>query len=293
MTTDPNPKPRGWGAVRQASQALAEQDRAVRNDRDRTRTEPGSIDAALIKPRQTNTRELDPYHVVDLAESIAALDLLEPLVIDRKNRLLAGGHRLAAVQLLAEPDPAKRSRAWAAIANLAWANDEAAALPKAARAAIDRLAALPARPSLVPVRIIDIDSESDGDAAKAFAIEVAENEKRRDYTKAEVVVLSERLKGAGYRMARGKPKNGERALGPALAVIIGKSERQVRRILGGDDIRTDVLISPKPVSVLLGRLQAAIKAIQDVSGAEKSRLAAVLDAAEKLSAAIAAIEDQG
>lgn len=54
-----------------------------------------------IKPRvATATRPLAAAHVVELAESIAALDLLEPLVVDRHYRLLAGAHRLAALTLL-------------------------------------------------------------------------------------------------------------------------------------------------------------------------------------------------
>ena len=282
---------KGWGAVRQASQSLAAQDATTRAEADRSRSEPGSIDVDLVRPRPTDTRQLDPRHVVDLVESIAALGLLEPLVVDRKHRLLAGGHRLAAMQLLVEADPEKRAKAWATMAQLAWALDDAAPLPKEAQAAIERLRAIEALPDrLVPVRIVDVDGDKDAD--KALAIEIAENEKRRDYTKQEVVALSERLKSAGFRMARGKPKAGERALGPALAVIIGKSERQVRRILGGDDIRTDVLISPKSIPQALGRLQGAITALQNAAtGPQKRRLADVLAAAEKLSAAISALDD--
>jgi len=282
---------KGWGAVRQASQSLAAQDATTRAEADRSRSEPGSIDIDLVRPRPTDTRQLDPGHVVDLVESIAALGLLEPLVVDRKHRLLAGGHRLAAMQLLVEADPEKRVKAWASMAQLAWALDDAAPLPKDAQAAIERLRAIEALPDrLVPVRIVDVDGDKDAD--KALAIEIAENEKRRDYTRQEVVALSERLKSAGFRMARGKPKAGERALGPALAVIIGKSERQVRRILGGDDIRTDVLISPKSVPQALGRLRGAIKALRDVAaGPQKRRLAGVLAAAEQLSAEIAALDE--
>lgn len=286
-----NNSSRGWAAVRQASQSLAAQDASTRARADRSRSEPGSIDIDLVRPRPTDTRQLDPSHVVDLVESIAALGLLEPLVVDRKNRLLAGGHRLAAMQLLVEQDPVKRSKAWATMAQLAWALDDGAPLPKDAQAAIERLRAIEALPDrLVPVRIVDVDGDKDTD--KALAIEIAENEKRRDYTRREVVALAERLKSAGFRFARGKPKVGERALGPALAVIIGKSERQVRRILSGDHIGTDDPISQKPVPQVLARLQSAITALQDVAtGPQKRRLADVLAAAGKLSAAIAALDE--
>ena len=226
------------------------------------------------------------------AAQVVHLGLLEPLVVDRKHRLLAGGHRLAAMKLLVEADLDQRTKAWASLAKLAWVADDAAPLPKEAQATIARLRAIETRPDrLVPVRIVDVDADKDAD--KALSIEIAENEKRRDYTKQEVVALSERLKSAGFRMARGKPKVGERALGPALAVIIGKSERQVRRILGGEDIRTDVLISPKTVPQALGRLQGAIKALQAAAtGSQKRRLSEVLAAAEALNTAIAALSEE-
>ena len=63
-------------------------------------------------------------------------------------------------------------------------------------------------------------------------------------------------------------------------------------VLGGDDIRTDVLISPKSVPQALGRLRGAIKALRDVAaGPQKRRLSGVLAAAEQLSAEIAALDE--
>jgi len=62
----------------------------------------------ILQPAGGRTRPLDPAHVVTLAESIAALGLIEPVVVDRTGTLLAGGHRLAAVKLLVERDPIAR-----------------------------------------------------------------------------------------------------------------------------------------------------------------------------------------
>jgi hypothetical protein len=56
---------------------------------------------------------LSAIHVLNLADSIAALGLLEPLIVDCQGRLLAGAHRLAALQLLAIADPEERVRAFA------------------------------------------------------------------------------------------------------------------------------------------------------------------------------------
>ena len=57
-----------------------------------------------IKPRDADTRPLNPAHVEALAESIVALGLIEPLAVDKQGRLLAGGHRLAAIVQLKESD---------------------------------------------------------------------------------------------------------------------------------------------------------------------------------------------
>jgi ParB family transcriptional regulator, chromosome partitioning protein len=243
MTTDKTPK--GWAAAGKAAKDLAGQDRAVREqaDLERERSHSGWVPLADITARpHGDTRQTAPYHVLDLAESIAALGLLEPLVIDRKFRLLAGAHRWVAAQLLAIADPEERVARWAGIAAIAWPCSD----PTVEQlATFERIRSLPAsvQPAKVPVRIVDVDAEAEGE--RAFAIEVAENEKRRDYTKVEVEALAERLSKAGYRISRGKPKAGERALGPALAVIIGKSERTVRRILTDE---SESPLAQKPAS---------------------------------------------
>jgi ParB family transcriptional regulator, chromosome partitioning protein len=150
-----------------------------------------------IIDRVTDTREIKPQHVEDLMQSIAVLGLLEPLVVDSRRRLLAGGHRKAAISLLREQQPREYAQHFP---------DE-----------------------LVPVRILDFDADVDADLA--LQVEIAENELRRDYTAAEVRVLAERLKASGYVDPKGRPALGERALRPALKVIIGKSLRTVQRYL--------------------------------------------------------------
>ena len=275
MSTEKSPK--GWAAVGKAAKDLAGQDRVVREqaDLERERSKPGwmGLDAITARPHG-DTRRVDPGHVLDMAESIAALGLLEPLVVDRRLHLLAGAHRWEAAKLLATADVEKRAAQWAALASIPWPCSE----PTAEQLiAFDRIRALPLSPvpAQVPVRIVDIDAEAEGE--RAFSIEIAENEKRRDYTKLEVEALAERLSKAGYRMSRGKPKAGERALGPALAVIIGKSERTVRRLLGGDeDIRPSDLISD-PLPAALRRLGSALVAVREAAkGPAKRKLEALL-----------------
>jgi ParB family chromosome partitioning protein len=153
-----------------------------------------------------DTRPLNPAHIEALADSIAIVGLIAPIAVDSRGRLLAGGHRRAAIALLREQDPESYAKQFPA--------------------------------GQVPIRRYDFDSETEPD--KALAIEATENEKRRDYTPAEVRAIADRLRAVGYRDAPGKPRKGEKALRPALELIIGKSIRQVRRYLNDtSDISAD------------------------------------------------------
>lgn len=148
-----------------------------------------------------DTRPLNPQHVEELADSIAAVGLIQPLAVDNEGHLLAGGHRRAALEMLA----------------LEQADKFAELFPK----------------GLVPTRVFEFSAATEPD--RAIAIEAAENEKRRDYTPTEVRALAERLVEAGYRSTKGKPKKGQKALQPALMVIVGKSRATVQRYLAGDN----------------------------------------------------------
>ncbi|MBW4474783.1 MAG: ParB/RepB/Spo0J family partition protein [Stenomitos rutilans HA7619-LM2] len=153
-----------------------------------------------IKPRDADTRPLNPAHVAALAESIAALGLIEPLAVDKQGRLLAGGHRLAAILQLKETDLKTFKQHFA---------------------------------TGVPVRVMEFDATAE--PSRALEIEIAENEQRRDYTPSEVRAIAERLRQAGYKDGKGRPKAGEKALAPALQTIIGKSRRTVMSYLAGEE----------------------------------------------------------
>lgn len=171
----------------QAAAAKVEQERAQRT----------KIPLAQIHPREADTRPIRPEHVADLADSIAALGLIEPLVVDCKGVLLAGAHRLAAIQLLKEASPEAYTQQF---------TDD-----------------------LVQVHMMTFDAENEPE--RALQVELAENEKRVNYTRDQIERLAERLRTLNYREIRGRPQEGEKALGPALAVAIGVSTRYVRKIL--------------------------------------------------------------
>lgn len=200
------------------------------------------------------SRALDASHVVDLAESISALGLIEPLALDQERRLLAGGHRFLALRLLALSPEAR-------------ADLVRTLLGPVAADLLERLEALPVLVDPVPVHLLPFDSKSD--SATALAVEIAENEKRRNYTRLELHGLADTMRRAGFRDAGGRPKKGERALVPALSVVLGKSEKTVRRMLAGEDgeTRTNVQVSGDKLAAAEDRrLLAALERWKDRRG---------------------------
>lgn len=176
---------------------MSSQDQVAAKRAEQTRTLRTTVLLDQVKNRSEDTRELNEVHVASLVESISVLGLLEPLVIDIKNRLLAGGHRLAALHVLREEDVETFLKLF----------------PE----------------EQVPVRVMPFDAFEEPELA--LQCEVAENEHRRDYTPNEVKVLAERLKRSGYSHGKGRPSKGKKPLLPALEVIIGKHTRTIQRYL--------------------------------------------------------------
>ena len=73
--------------------------------------------------------------------------------------------------------------------------------------------------------------DADAEPERSLQVELAENEKRVNYSRDQIEQLAERLRSLNYRDIPGRPKAGEKALGPALAVAIGVSARYVRKVL--------------------------------------------------------------
>ena len=190
------------------------------------------IPALSISPRSTDTRHVNAAHAVDLAESIAVLGLLQPLGVDTAGHLLIGGHRLAALQLLLEPLPLARRKTFLAQCGHPDAEKPPEDLTKLA----DRVAMLGQDPlgdsplkDKVPVQVLDVTGKN-GDGL-ALAVEAAENNLRRQYTSKEIVALAKRFEAAGYKTTVGNPKAGEKTKLNLLAAAVGKSKRQIQRIL--------------------------------------------------------------
>ena len=177
-----------------------------------------------------NTRPLTPKHVFTLAMTIHELGLIEPIVIDRDGRLIAGGHRLMAMKLLQiETRSSTIQRLKRVIKEELGVRDA-----DQAHRELDQLREdLPSEPSIdpqrIPVRVFNFDSSQDID--RALEIEISENSHRRDYTSKEILRLYELLLSKGYTDQRGRPREGSRAAKPMLATLIGRSVRTVKRKL--------------------------------------------------------------
>ena len=186
-----------------------------------------------IIARQSDLRVLRPSHVKDLAASIATVGLIQPPAVDVKGRLLAGEHRRAALALLRAVSGSVEAVAeeWSELE----AEDHARIAAGWKHHGFDKG---------VPVRRMPFDAEED--RALALAVEATENEKRTDFSKEEVREVVEKLKAAGFRATVGRPKKGEKALSPQLAIIFGKSQRQVFNYLA--ELRGDTDDTPKPAT---------------------------------------------
>lgn len=200
---------------------------------------PQIVKTHAIRLREgENTRKLSAAHVVALAESMAVLGLLEPLVLDTRGRLLAGGHRLAALQLLDIEDPSQRQTEFLKRID----NSESAIETKGVGKLEERLAAIdnyrrPACPTgEAPVLVIDVrDGAGEKRNELALAIEVAENSSRRPYTAREVQELAARLKAAGYKADAGRrKKDGMPTVKSVLQVALGRSQRTIERLIRGE-----------------------------------------------------------
>lgn len=209
-----------------AAKGMSEKDRAHEEKEENIRQQSATFPLSDIKDRPGgDTRSLRLEHIVSLAESISALGLLEPIVIDKNGFLLAGGHRLAACRLLnatakkktklleemRESDPRSVTEELEErLEELNWSRSK------------EEL-------RLLPVRVMDFDASKDADLA--LAVEAAENTQRKDYTAKEVFRIYQKLLNAGYTDKPGRPSKNEKAAKPAVAMVIGRSLKTVNRML--------------------------------------------------------------
>ena len=169
-----------------------------------------------IAPRvDGDTRPLNQQHVSDLAESIEILGLISPLTIDQEGKLLAGGHRRAALDLIAEQSPERFAEHFS---------------------------------EGIPVYRLDLRSEEA--PIEALQVEIEENTQRRNYTADEIRQAAKRLEAEGFEKLKGRPREGQRSLKQALQRIFKLSDRRIQAILNDqpDQANSPPLITKRVIS---------------------------------------------
>ena len=195
---------------------------------------------ALIQDRRDgNTRELLPEQVVSLAGSIAEIGLINPISVemvvpptdpdsDPVPYLLAGGHRCAALRLLAL-EPSQRS----AFIHALKTGSHKSYSKEVLSDLISTANALPVKDDLVPVRkfVWEETKDKNESTIRSLKVEVAENEKRRNYTAAEILSVADKLKALGYAVFQGRPRKDEdrKNLIPTLCNVLGLHATSVHK----------------------------------------------------------------
>ena len=238
------------GAIAGAGQAKTDRQLAEETHRGRAVT---LLSIEAIRNREQDTRPAKADQVLSLAESICAVGLLQPPAIDKSHRIVAGLNRVTACRLLLTHPGARRTF----LSGINGFDDEMA----------ERIDALPEplAGGKVPVRVmLDLDAHKDPEGA--LAAEAAENVARRQYTPAEVKALAKRLRDAGYRESVGKPKKGEKALRPALEMVLGKSASTIRRMLGTKEAKI-AEATPKELLPQIRKIRRMAEALAEQTAA--------------------------
>ena len=234
-----------WGKAKTTGERASKTD----DQKDQAKAKHESRDSrrspSKIKPRASgSTREVNPLHVLELAESIEALGLLQPIAIDKKNQLIAGEHRLIACQILALKDENDRIKHWESIK---LSSSKHLNSSKKIEEANERLKKLNHGKFItrykdleIPVLVLPFDSSKD--IERSLLAETAENEKRINYSRDEIRKIADKLRDAGYIERAGRPKEGEKSLKNALTVISGKSWRQIYRDMNEEKTLTSVRV---------------------------------------------------
>ena len=177
-----------------------------------------------------DTRDINIEHAFELARSIEQVGLIEPIVVDLDACLLAGGHRLAALKLL---NPQTRAQMIQELTRRAQQQVGAQGLHNTLRQLDELRDTLPISSSFdferVLVRVFPFSSIEEPNLA--IEVEISENAQRRDYAPSEVFALYQTLLAKGYTDVTGRPRQGEKAVTPMIATIIGQSTRTVKRKL--------------------------------------------------------------
>jgi hypothetical protein len=175
-----------------------------------------------------NRRPLDLKEMLDRAESIDAVGLIEPIVVDKETRLIAGLHRYESFRILNLESHEEK------LAHLEHLAMEVGM--KVNQEMKDKLKSIGKNfkkyhsNGVIPTYIRkDLDWSKNKKSCES--VEGAENHQRHNKTDLSPVFKTiENLKGRGYEVVgRGKPKKGQKSLSQGLVQAYGCTDRQALR----------------------------------------------------------------
>lgn len=234
-----------WGKAKTTGEKASKTDEEKDQARSKMESRDSRRDPAKIKPRASgSTREVNALHVLELAESIEALGLLQPIAIDKNDYLIAGEHRLIACQILALRDADARIHHWESIKLSSSKQFNNLKKVEEAKERVKNLdhGKFSNKYKDLEIPVLVLPFESSKEIEKSLLAETAENEKRINYSKDEIRKIADKLRSAGYIERAGRPKEGEKSLKNALTVISGKSWRQIYRDMNEEKTMTHVRV---------------------------------------------------
>lgn len=205
---------------------------------------PERLPLDAIRDRVTNLRPVYEERARTLAGNIALFGIIQPIAVDLNNRLLAGDHRRRALQILRE------------LAE--WPDRGPALLPALDDETLGKALGAWRRFEFdvgIPIHRIRIDAIADPASAKA--IELSENTLRENFTKDEIKNAYKTLVAAGYRHTVGRPKKGEKAIGPQLELLYGRGSRTITKYIAEVRAEEDVA-APQTSGAELDALRAML-----------------------------------
>ena len=196
-----------------------------------------------VQDRAHDSREVNQEHVLELVESISAVGLIVPITLDQNRVLLAGAHRLNALRHI-HTHQSKRFKEL---------------FPQ----------------GKIPAYLMSLNQSQD--RFQALRVEIEENEKRRDYTPQEVREVAQQLIDEGYVQQRGRPREGQKPLIPALELIFGKSKATIKRYLAQtqntDSHSEKAPVKHNPFLKLKRQITKGHQSVNDVSNLSKKQKA--------------------
>lgn len=236
-------------SARELSETITSMDgsvaeRRMRMDQNQTLT---AIPVSKLSPRTLRDLRVPslPFVVGELAPSILACGQIGTIAVDQNFALIAGGNRRFAFQLCAV-EPQSRAE-W--IINKLDAG-EVSCPGKQVEHWINQAQLLEHKEMDVLVRIFNITDDVD----LRIAIEIAENDVRRDFSYDEVVAVKEAIEKRGFTFGGkgGRNLTGSPTGLSLMATALRKSQRHIRRIINQGQ-------APKPESSREERLLKVLK----------------------------------